>query len=179
MFERLHKIRRALSDDDVGTWKPLLDEHHITAILIEPVGAPQDLRHPLMPAATTGYPSTMTGGSSCSAGRMQTASDVAVFKANQLDPDRVYRDGADDAHGRRSARPDVLDRRGVPEPDGTAPSDREPSAPAWLDRGAMQNQAYLPEPSHCLLAIQEAQSHCPAAPTTGRPSTGSTKRIPT
>ena len=38
-FEKLHQIRKALSDDDVATWKPMLDEYNITVVMIEP--APQ------------------------------------------------------------------------------------------------------------------------------------------
>ncbi len=155
VFERLHKIRRALSDDDVGTWKPLLDEHHITAILIEPVGAPKT--YDTLMRSNNWIP-FYDDGRIVMFGRSDApASDVAVFKANQLDPDRVYRVARKmptvaGPPGQTSWIDEVFQNRTYQRPQM-----RNLSAQRWLDRGAVQNQAYLPEPSQCLLAIQEAR----------------------
>ncbi len=83
------RIRRAIRDDDAATWKPLLDQYKITAIMIEPIAAEQT------------YARLMNGlnwipfyddGRIVMYGRKDApASDLAFFTANRLDPDRVYR----------------------------------------------------------------------------------------
>ena len=92
------------------------------------------------------------------------ASDLAVFKANQLDPDRVYHvtrrmPTSAGPPGQTSWIDEVFQNRTYQRPQM-----RNLSAQRWLERGSVPNQVLLPEPAQCLLAIQEARialSHSP------------------
>src|SRR5262249_779619 len=87
LLEQWHKTRKALSEDDEAAWKPLLDEHGITVVMIEPV------------ASRLTYQALMTSphwipfyddGRIVLFGRADApASDVAFFKANRLDPEQI------------------------------------------------------------------------------------------
>jgi tetratricopeptide (TPR) repeat protein len=159
VFEQLDKVRKAIMNDDIATWKPMLDEHNITAVMIEPYG---------MQASPKTYETLMRSnnwipfyddGRVVMFGRSDApASDLSVFKANQLDPDRVYRVVRRDMPtsasppGQTSWIDEIFQNRTYQRPQM-----RNLSAQRWLERGAVPNQVLLPEPAQCLIAIQEAR----------------------
>ncbi len=158
-FETLRTIRKALSDDDIATWKPLLDEFHITAVMIEPVGLQASPKTYETLMRSNNWIPFYDDGRVVMFGRSDApASDLSVFKANQLDPDRVYRVARRDMPtsasppGQTSWIDEVFQNRTY-----RRPQMRNLSAQRWLERGAAANQLLLPEPAQCLLAIQEAR----------------------
>ena len=155
-LEQWHKMRKALSEDDEPTWKPLLDEYGISVVMIEPV------------ASSRTYTALMTSphwipfyddGRIVLFGRADApASDLAFFKANRLDPEQI---------AYHKPHP-------VPAVEGP------PSATSWIDE-IFQNRTYnrtqrrnesaqrwlagpgsgadmgIPDPARCILAIQDAR----------------------
>jgi tetratricopeptide (TPR) repeat protein len=155
LYEQWHKIRKALSEDDVETWKPLLDQYGISAVMIEPSGAPITYTRLFQSANWVPF---YDDGRIVMFGRADApASDLAVFKANRLDPERVYRlsrplPASAGPPGQTSWIDEVFQNRTY-----NRPQMRNASARRWLEMGASPSQPMLPEPAQCLLAIQEAR----------------------
>ena len=155
LYEQWHKIRKALSDDDKATWKPLLDQYEISAVMIEPSAAPITYNRLLKSPNWIGF---YDDGRVVMFGRSDaSASDLAVFKANRLDPDRVYRvsrqiPASSGPPSQTSWIDGIFQNRTY-----NRPQMRNESARRWLEMGAIPEQPLLPDPAQCLLAIQEAR----------------------
>src|SRR5579883_1588641 len=154
LLERWHKTRKALSEDDDATWKPLLDEYGITVVMIEPVASPQTYK--VLMTSPHWIP-IYDDGRIVLFGRADApAPDLAFFKANRLDAEQI---------AYHKPHP-------VPAVEGP------PTATSWIDE-IFQNRTYnrtqrrnesagrwlagpgsggeIPDPARCLLAIQDAR----------------------
>jgi len=169
LLEQWDKTRKAVRDDDVAAWKPLLDKYEISVVVIEPAVAPVT-HHRLMRSAN--WVPFYDDGRSVMFGRSDAPkSDLAFFEANRLDPDlRAF----------RTAHPVVGAER---PPNPTSPIDalfqtrtfsriqsRDESARRWLeglgadDPTATTDAQPIPEPSRCILAIQDARTALARSP---------------
>ncbi len=162
ILEEWHKARKALSEDDKDTWKPLLDKYHISTIMIEPGpgGAPNTHRRLFF---SPNWIPFYDDGQIVMFGRADApASDLAVFKANRLDPElRAFRvshpvPGAERPPNATSWMDDYFQNRTASRLQSRTESSRR-----WLEGlGPVSNSPAtepLPEPARCLLAIQEAR----------------------
>jgi tetratricopeptide (TPR) repeat protein len=155
LVEEWHKIRKALSEDDDATWKPLLDRYKISTVMIEPPAAP--LTYSKLSQSPNWIP-FYDDGRVVMFGRSDAEpSDLATFKSNRLEPDRVYRDrrplpASAGPPGQTSWIDAVFQNRTY-----NRPQMRNESARRWLQVGATPGQPMLPEPAQCLLAIQDAR----------------------
>lgn len=162
---RLQETRKALSEDDVEGWKPLLDEYKISSVMIPPFSAPNTYR--ILSQSPNWIP-FYDDGTVVLFGRVDgPENDVAFFKENRLDPDTI-------AYKRTRTPP---------------PSDRPPTPVDWMDevfqtRALMRTQPHaeaarrwlagpdflstddgsLPDPARCLIAIREARTALAAKP---------------
>jgi tetratricopeptide (TPR) repeat protein len=165
LMEQWEKTRKALSEDDVETWKPLLDQYQISAIMIEtgPKGSP--LTHRTLSHSPNWIP-FYDDGQIVMFGRTDApASDVAFFKTNRLDPElRAFRTTHPIPGAERPPNPttwidDVFQNRTY----GRLQA-RNDAARRWLESGDPTDPAYspndppLPEPARCLMAIQDART---------------------
>ena len=184
LMEQWEKTRKALSEDDVETWKPLLDQYEISAIMIETRASPLTYRT-LMHSPN--WIPFYDDGQIVMFGRNDApASDLAFFKSNRLDPElRAFRTthpipGAERPPNATTWIDDVFQNRTY----GRLQA-RNDSARRWLDPSDPTDPTYtpndppLPEPARCLMAIQDARTALRAVPTTGSPIACSTKRIVT
>jgi tetratricopeptide (TPR) repeat protein len=161
--EQLHKTRIALSEDDVAGWKPLLDKYSISAVMIEPPDSPHTyVRLMESPNWVPFY----DDGRIVMFGRADApAADLAFFKQNQLDANlRAYRTthmvpGAERPPNATSWIDGVFQNRTF-----SRPQSRVESALRWLngpmkeaEQARQKNEVWLPDPAHCILAIQEAR----------------------
>ncbi len=162
VLEEWHAIRKALSEDDKETWKPLLDKYRISAVMIEPGpgGAPNTYRRLFL---STNWVPFYDDGQIVMFGRTDApASDLSVFKANRLDPDlQAFRashpvPGAERPPNPTSWMDDYFQNRTF-----SRPQSRTESARRWLEGlGPLSSSPAtepMPEPARCLLAIQEAR----------------------
>ncbi len=82
----MHQIRLALANDEVKTWKPLLDRHGISAVMIEPATAPKTYQGLMQ---SPNWIPFYDDGSVVMFGRSDApAGDVAFFKSTRLDPEK-------------------------------------------------------------------------------------------
>ena len=158
-MEEWHKIRKALSDDDVATWKPLLDQ--VQDQHRDDRAAPtrrRPIKRLIEESQLDSVLRRRPDRHVRPVGR-RSASDLAVFKANRLEPDRVYRVSHPLPASRRAAGPDLLDRRRLPEPDLQSAADAERIGAAMAEMGPSRpgSPRTFPEPAQCLLAIQDAR----------------------
>ena len=162
VLEDWHAARKALSEDDKETWKPLLDKYHITTVMIEPGpgGAPNTYRRLFF---SPNWVPFYDDGQIVMFGRADApASDLGVFKANRLDADlQAYRSshpvpGAERPPNPTSWMDDYFQNRTF-----SRPQSRTESARRWLEGLGPSSESPatepLPEPARCLLAIQEAR----------------------
>ncbi|HMB04654.1 MAG TPA: hypothetical protein VKP69_13050, partial [Isosphaeraceae bacterium] len=159
VLDRLQEARRALSEDAVGRWKPLLDEYKVGAVMIQEAASPKTYRRLMR---SPNWIPFYDDGNVVLFGRTDApAADLAYFRAHSLkDPERL---------AFRQEHP-------VPSPEG-------PPAPVtWMDR-IFRNRslarpqphteasrrwlqgidpgsgaAEMPDPARCLLAIREART---------------------
>jgi tetratricopeptide (TPR) repeat protein len=162
VLEEWHKTRKALSEDDKETWKPLLDQYHITTVMIEPGpgGAPNTYRRLFV---SPNWIPFYDDGQIVMFGRADApAADLGVFKANRLDAElRAFRTshpvpGAERPPNPTSWMDDYFQNRTFSRPQSRTESSRR-----WLEglgpSSDSQATEPLPEPARCLLAIQEAR----------------------
>ena len=158
VLNRLQEARKALKTDDVAGWKPLLDEHKVSAVMIQPEGAPSTYQ---MLSKSPNWVPFYDDGSVVMFGRSDApADDLAYFQANRLDSEAM-------AYKRSNPSPPP---GGPPTPvnwmdeyfqtRSTAhPQPHTASARRWLsgvDPG--EDAAALPDPARCLLAVREART---------------------
>jgi tetratricopeptide (TPR) repeat protein len=167
LLEEWNQIRKAISEDDVATWKPLLDKHEISAVMIEPGAAPRTLQRLMQ--SPNWFP-FYDDGRIVMFGRADApASDLAAFKANRLEPDhRAYFTAhpvpaAERPPNQTSMLDEIFQNR-----TSARPQSRTESARRWLEGVPSDDTApaleNLPEPSRCLLAIQEARTALAKSP---------------
>ena len=155
LVEEWKKIRKALSEDDVATWKPLLDQYKISTIMIEPIDSP--LTYSRLFQSPNWIP-FYDDGRIVMLGRSDAdPTEVAFFKANRLEPDRVYHvtrplPASAGPPGQTTWIDSIFQNRTY-----NRPQMRNESARRWLEMGAVPGQPVLPDPAQCLLAVQDAR----------------------
>jgi tetratricopeptide (TPR) repeat protein len=168
LLEQWEKTRKALSEDDVATWKPLLDQYEISAVMIEPEGSPNTYRQL---SQSPNWVPFYDDGRIVMFGRADAHEpDLAFFKANRLDPVlRAFKVAHPVAGAERPPNPTswidlVFQNRTISRLQA-----RTVAARRWLDVGggdgpAGANAVAIPEPARCFLAIQEARTALSRSP---------------
>jgi tetratricopeptide (TPR) repeat protein len=168
LLEQWEKTRKALSEDDMATWKPLLDQYQISMIMIE-VGQSPNTYRALMQSAN--WIAFYDDGRIVMFGRADAPeSDLAFFKANRLDPVlRAFKTSHPVPGAERPPNPtswidSVFENRTA----GRLQA-RTESARRWLDvagaaRSPTGDTEALPEPARCFLAIQDARTALARSP---------------
>jgi len=161
LLEQWDKTRKAVRDDDVPVWKQLLDKYEISVVMIETGAAPVTYNRLMQ---SPNWIPFYDDGRTVMFGRGDArAPELAFFKTNRLDPDlRAFRTthpvvGAERPPNPTSWIDDVFQYRTF-----SRPQSRTESARRWLEGLDTDNdkegRAPIPEPSRCLLAIQEART---------------------
>ena len=186
LLEKWEETRKALSTDDVDAWKPLLDQYQISAIMIEtgPGASPATYKRLMQ---SPNWVPFHDDGRIVMFGRADAPeTDLAFFKANRLDPDlQAYRKNHTFPGSERPPNPStMIDSIFQNRTYGRLQS-RTESARRWLepldaeDPNQPAGAGPLPEPSRCLLAIQDARTALAPVPTTGWLFAGSTRHTAT
>ncbi len=154
LLEKWHMIRTALRDDEVEKWKPWLDEYKISTVMIEPMDS--NLTYQKLKDSRNWIPFYDDGRIAMFGRADAPATDLAVFEANRLRPERVYTStrplpAAEGPPTPTSWIDEIFQNRSL----GRAQM-RTQSAMRWLVAGPGGPQN-LPEPARCLLAIQDAR----------------------
>ncbi len=162
--EQWNRTRKALSEDDVAGWKPLLDKYEISAIMIEPTDSP--LTYVKLMQSPNWVP-FYDDGRIVMFGRADApATDLAFFKANKLDADHIaYGTTHLVAASERPPNPTTWIDGVFQNRTFSRPQSRVDSAQRRLrgplqeyEKASSQQLPWLPDPAHCLLAIQDARS---------------------
>ena len=159
--DQFEDLRKALRDDKVETWRPVLDAQKISAVMIQTAGAPLTYGKLMNSPNWTPF---YDDGANVMFGRNDSSAipaDVAYFQANRLDADAL-------AYKRPKPVPawlgtprfvsEFVDRifqnrlLGRTQPHVEAA--RHWLRPATVPAGT----TYLPDPAHCLLAIRELRT---------------------
>ena len=162
LLDECELIRRAIRDDDIATWKPLLDRYNVTVLMIDPRESSKTYAR-LMDGLNW-IPFYDDGQVAMFGRKNAPASEVAFFNANRLVPEKVYRvaNQAPPAAGPptpTSWMDTVFQNRNLERTQF-----RTQAAWRWLLGGPNDGGGLLPEPARCLLAIQDARialSHKP------------------
>jgi tetratricopeptide (TPR) repeat protein len=165
---RLDELRKALKDDDITRWKPVLDEYHITAIMLDVAGSPytyEQLRR------SSNWVRFYDDGNVVMFGRSDAEDpDLAYFKDNQLDseklvyktrrplestqhPPRVTMNEAESL----GAKFDRLYDRIFQSASQTPPQPHVRAARRWMEPDDV-NSVAIPDPARCLLAVWNART---------------------
>jgi tetratricopeptide (TPR) repeat protein len=155
LMEQWHRLRGALRDDDVATWKPVLDQYSISAIMIEPFDS---MKTYLRLKDSPNWIPFYDDGRILMFGRADApAGDLAFFKENRLEPDKVYRVAntvppTEGPPTPTSWMDEVFQNRNL-----SRSQMRTQAAWRWLLAGPNEGGQLIPEPARCLLAIQDAR----------------------
>lgn len=164
VLKKRQDARRALSEDDVEGWKPLLDEFKVSVVMLDPS---RDTRTYRVLSQSPNWVAFHDDGNVVLFGRTDAApGDVAYFNANRLDSTTM-------AYKRAKAAPSperpptpitwmdsIFRSRAL-----ASPQPHTESARRWLSPpSADPNVASLPEPARCLLAIREARTALASKP---------------
>jgi tetratricopeptide (TPR) repeat protein len=167
LFEELDRARKAIREDDPKAWKPILDKHAISTVMIEPAGSPNTLRRLMQ---SPNWHPFYDDGRIVLFGRADAQpTDLAVFKANRMDADqRAYMTNhAVPAAERPPSQTSMIDEI-FQNRTASRPQARTESARRWLEGIPSEDGSplpdFLPEPSRCLLAIQEARTALARSP---------------
>ncbi|APW60594.1 hypothetical protein BSF38_02069 [Paludisphaera borealis] len=153
-----HILMNALRDDDPDVWKPAFDKYNITAVMIDSSKARNTYRKLMQSPYWIPF---YDDGRVVMFGRSDAPEpDLTAFKANRLEPDlRAYKVVSPLPSADRPPTPvnwidDVFQSRAL-----TAPQARIDAALRWLEGAApILDQATMPDPARCLLAIREART---------------------
>ncbi len=167
LLEEWNATRKAISEDDIDAWKPLLDKYDISAVLIEPGpgGSPNTYKKLMTSPNWTPF---HDDGRIVMFGRADAPkTDVALFETNRLDPDHLaYKSNRPVPNAERPPNPtswmdDVFQGRTF-----SRPRSRTESARRWLEGlgGPVSASESLPDPARCLLAIHEARTALAQSP---------------
>jgi tetratricopeptide (TPR) repeat protein len=155
LLERWDQIRKAIRDDAVEVWKPMLDEYKITAVMIEPS---ESRRTYVKLKDSPNWIPFYDDGRIVMFGRKDApAEDLAVFEANRLQPAQIYTKTNPLPSSEGPPTPtswidDIFQNRWL---DRT--QRRTDAAWRWLMAGPEGATRSIPEPARCLLAIQDAR----------------------
>ena len=159
-------LRKAIRDDKVETWRPILDQAKITSVMIQTAGAPITYAKLINSANWVLF---YDDGAVAMFGRADDSlipGDVTFFKANRLDAIEL-------AFKRPKAVPAWV---GAPQAVGAVdnvfrnrllnrPQPHVSAAQHWLRPASVAAGAnYLPDPAHCLLAIRELRTALSSKP---------------
>jgi hypothetical protein len=167
LLERWRATKLALSEDNKADWKEDLDKHGVSVLMIEPSVAP--ITHRLLTQSPNWIP-FYDDGSTVMFGRSDASKeDVAFFNANRLDANLLAYRGVHPVGG--AERPPnqttwidwVFQNRTL-----SRPRSRTESSRRWLNGlGAVDangSPEVLPDPAHCILAIQDARKALASSP---------------
>ena len=165
--DQFEDLRKALRDDKVEAWRPVLDAQKISAVMIQTANAPLTYTKLMNSANWTPF---YDDGANVMFGRSDSTAlpaDVAYFKANQLDADAL-------AYKRPKPVPPWLGKpRFVSQLVDSVFQNRllgqtQPHVDAarhWLRPATVPpGTTYLPDPAHCLLAIRELRTALSSKP---------------
>jgi tetratricopeptide (TPR) repeat protein len=152
------RLRNALRDDEVSAWKPELDRHGITAVMIESAGAPNTYRRLMQ---SPNWIPFYDDGRVVMFGRADAAEpDLTAFKNNRLEPElRAYKLSEPIPSADRPPTPtswidDIFQNRLLGRPQS-----HTSAANRWLQGASLENdQPVMPDPARCLLAVREART---------------------
>ena len=164
LLTKLTEARNALAADEVAVWKPILDEYEISVVMIQ------------VPNSTNTYKKLMQSthwvpfyddGNVVMFGRTDAVpSDLAFFKANRLEADRLaYKRTKPTPAVERPPSPvtwmdTVFENRA-----NTRPQSHTESSRRWLQAFDVDSSTPAPpDPAHFLLAIQEARAALASRP---------------
>jgi Tfp pilus assembly protein PilF len=158
VMEEHHLLMNALRDDDPEVWKPAFDKYNITAVMIDPASATNTYRKL---SQSPNWIPFYDDGRVVMFGRSDAPDpDLAAFKANRLEPDlRAYKVSSPALAADRPPTPvnwidDIFQSRAL-----TAPQARIDAARRWLaGPSTSADEATMPDPARCLLAIREART---------------------
>ncbi len=165
VFNRLQETRKALADDKVEAWKPLLDRYNISAVMISEVQAPRTYQ---TLSQSKNWVPFYDDGDVVMFGRADApAADLAFFEDHRLNPER----------------------KAYVKADSPPPTERPPSPVTWMDhifdikrreRPQHHNEAARhwlmvppatpdavplpPDPARCLLAVRAARTALASKP---------------
>jgi tetratricopeptide (TPR) repeat protein len=164
LLDEHHRLRNALVADDTQSWKPELDKHGISAVMIDSSGAPRTyLRLMQSPNWIPFY----DDGRVVMFGRADAQEpDLTAFKNNRLEPElRAYKlaqpiPSADRPPTTTSWIDDIFRNRLLGRPQS-----HTNAAGRWLQGAGMEfDTPTLPDPARCLLAIREARTALAKSP---------------
>jgi tetratricopeptide (TPR) repeat protein len=173
LLEQWRQTRKALSEDDVQGWKPLLDKYEISAVMVEPNDAP--LTYANLVKSPNWVPFYDDGRITMFGRSDAPATDLAFFNANKLDPNlRAYRTDHPIAGAERPPNPTTWIDTVFQNRTSSRPQSRTESARRWLEGQASETvatgaasatgQPSFPTPARCILAIQEARTALARSP---------------
>ncbi len=160
LLEKWDELQKAIRDDNVEVWKPLLDQYNITAVMIEPADAQSGKSTYFRLIDERNWIPFYDDGRVVMFGRKDApAADLAFFNANRLEPGRVYRvsNPVPPVSGPptpTSWMDEIFQNRNLDRSQIT----HSQAALRWLYGGANDGGPVLPDPARCLLAIQEART---------------------
>lgn len=160
----LQDVRKALSEDNIDVWKPVLDRYEISTLMLHPAASPNTFRAlSLSPNWIPFY----DDGAVALFGRSDAREpDLAFFKSNRLAADQVaYQRTKPTPSPERPPTPVTwLDR--IFETKSTArPQPHTAAARRWLhSHESASGENALPDPARCLLAIREARTALASKP---------------
>jgi tetratricopeptide (TPR) repeat protein len=168
--EQWNRTRKALSEDEVAGWKPLLDKYEISAIMIEPSDSP--ITYGKLMQSPNWVP-FYDDGRIVMFGRADApATDLAFFKANRLDADHIaYETTHPIAGAERPPNPTTWIDGVFQNRTFSRPQSRVESAQRWLlgplqeiEQARAQQQPWIPDPARCILAIQQVRAALASSP---------------
>jgi tetratricopeptide (TPR) repeat protein len=148
------RLRKALSENDVARWKPVLDRYGITTVMIQPSKAP--ITYGRLMDSPEWIPFYDDGGVVMFGRSDAPATDLAYFQENRLDPEIL-------AYVRAKPVPVAVAPTPVTQLDaifqnrfleGSQP--HTDASQRWL--AFDPKVAALPSPARCFLAIREART---------------------
>ncbi len=160
-------LRKAIRDDKVEVWRPILDQLKISAVMIQTAGAPVTYSR-LMNSPN--WASFYDDGAVVLFGRLDDSAisrDVAYFKGNRLEAQELV------FKRPKQVAPWVGTPREVSEVVDSVFQNRllnrtQPHVEAarhWLRPVTVPDgSSYLPDPAHCLLAIRELRNALSSKP---------------
>ena len=165
LFEKLDTVKKALRDDDIAVWKPILDEAKVSVVMLQPNSA--EITYRTLSRSKNWIP-FHDDGNTVLFGRADAADkvDVEYFTANRLDPNvRAYQVAKPSAPVNRPPSPmtwmdTVFKARSL-----AAPQPHNDSARRWLIVPDIDpTTGAMPDPARCLLALREARAAVAAKP---------------
>jgi len=158
----LQKLRTALKEDDVDAWKPELDRYKVSAVMIQPETAPNTVR---VLGQSPNWVPFYDDGAVIIYGRTDAAAaDLAFFKKNRLDPNRVFTVTSPTPPSGPPTPVTAMDNV-FPARTTTRPQPHTESARRWLNGAEVApGMTALPEPARCLAAVHEARTALASKP---------------